>query len=209
MRYPEDIRWTCRLRSLLGEEAPGENWRVVEEGCNGRTCSVTPPDEEWKDGRPYLKACLNSHKPIDWVVLMLGSNDMKKMFHAEPEQIAGGIKGMLQVIHDFLEEKQGYVPNVLLISPPLIGEGIEGSVFADRFDSGAVGKSQKLAELYEAVAEDFAKAGVKEGWRCVFLDGSKIMSPSEEDSLHLMPEAHEALARAVTEVLRDWTGGLL
>lgn len=211
VRYPEEIRWPCRLKKLLEEEAPGENWRVVEEGCNGRTCSVTPPDEEWKDGRPYLKACLNSHKPIDWVVLMLGSNDMKAMFKASPEQIAAGIRGMLQTIAEFLDEKQGYVPNVLLISPPLVGEGIGSSVFNDRFDSGAIEKSTKLAALYEAEAEAFAKAGAQAGskWRCVFLNAAEIVEPSEADSLHLMPEAHEALARAVTEVLRDWTGGLL
>ncbi len=218
MRYPEEIRWPCRLKKLLDEKAPGENWRIVEEGCNGRTCSVTPPDEEWKDGRPYLKACLNSHKPIDWVVFMLGSNDLKTMFNASPERIAAGIRGMLETTAEFLEEKQGFVPSILLISPPLVGTGISSSAFADRFNDSAIERSEKLAELYAAEAEAFAKVGatgVQAGVqgnaarRCFFLNAAEIAEPSEADSLHLMPEAHEALARAIAEVLRNWTGGLL
>ena len=199
MRYPEEVRWPCRLRVLLDADGSGEDYRVIEEGCNGRTASVTPPDEEWKDGRPYLKACLNSHKPIDWVVLMLGSNDLKAAFHASPEQIVSGIRGMLQVIAEFLEEKQGFVPKVLLISPPLVGAGISSSVFADRFDDSAIPKSEKLGALYKAEAEAFAKAGM----HCAFLDSSQIIDPSEADSLHLMPEAHETLARAVAEVIKE------
>ena len=98
MRYPEEIRWPGRLRKMLDE---GD--RLIEEGCNGRTATFTPAAESWKDGRLYLKACLNSHKPLDLVILMLGSNDLKKEFQARPEQIAGGIREMLTVIGEFMQ----------------------------------------------------------------------------------------------------------
>ncbi|MBQ6495737.1 MAG: acylhydrolase [Firmicutes bacterium] len=201
LRYPENVRWPGVLRKLLDEETQqgGERYVVIEEGCNGRTASVLPEDEPWKDGRPYLKACLNSHKPIEWVVLMLGSNDLKHQFHAKPQDIAGGIRWILQTIEEFLLDKQGYCPKVLLVSPPLVGKGIEESPFADRFSEDAIEKSMKLAELYEAEAEAFADDG--KGIQCAFLDSSKIIDPSEIDSLHLMPDAHEKLGQEIAKIL--------
>ena len=47
-RYPEGIRWTCRLAKLLGEE-----YRVIEEGCNGRTTVYDDPIDGWKNGLDY------------------------------------------------------------------------------------------------------------------------------------------------------------
>ena len=61
-RWPEDIRWTGRLQQLLGDE-----YKVIEEGCNGRTTMYKAPGEGWKSGLEYLKPCLNSHKPVDAV----------------------------------------------------------------------------------------------------------------------------------------------
>ena len=74
-RWSEDIRWTGRLQQLLGDE-----YKVIEEGCNGRTTMYKAPGEGWKSGLEYLKPCLNSHKPVDAVVMMLGTNDLKMDF---------------------------------------------------------------------------------------------------------------------------------
>ncbi len=48
LRYPEDIRWTGRLKSLLGDAC-----RIIEEGCNGRTTVFDDPMEGWKNGASY------------------------------------------------------------------------------------------------------------------------------------------------------------
>ena len=101
-RYPPDVRWTGRLQRLLGE-----GYHVVEEGCNGRTTVYDDPLEGWKNGIDYLKPCLNSHKPVDIVILMLGSNDLKEVFHASPEDIANGAAELVKVIREFTQEKQG------------------------------------------------------------------------------------------------------
>ena len=70
LRYPASVRWTCRLATLLGPD-----YHVIEEGCNGRTTVFDDPIEGWKNGLGYLKPCLNSHKPVDIVILMLGPED--------------------------------------------------------------------------------------------------------------------------------------
>lgn len=194
MRYPPEVRWPCVLQRLLPQD------RIVEEGCNGRTAAFTPEDEPWKDGRSYLPACLNSHKPLDLVILMLGSNDLKRVFRASPEDIAAGIHEILETIALFLKEKQGFAPRVLLIAPPVLREGIESSPASDGFDRDAIERLARLAPLFRREAETFTRSGLL---HCDFLDASDFIETSELDSLHLMPEAHETLACVIADRVRE------
>ncbi|MCR5789466.1 MAG: SGNH/GDSL hydrolase family protein [Lachnospiraceae bacterium] len=186
-RYPEGIRWTCRLAKLLGEE-----YRVIEEGCNGRTTVYDDPIDGWKNGLDYLRPCLNSHKPVDIVVLMLGSNDLKEVFHASAQEIADGAGTLVKVIKAFTEEKQGFIPKIILISPPEIGEDIAHSAFYGRFREDAVPRSREFAGYYEEIAHQYD---------CIFLDAAAVIKPSPIDSLHLSPEAHEKLAKELSEII--------
>ena len=125
LRYPKDVRWTGVLQKLLGEQ-----YAVIEEGCNGRTTVFEDIAEPWKAGLGYLKPCLNTHKPIDFVIMMLGSNDLKRMFHASAKEIADGAEQLVSIIKEFTKEKQGFMPKVILVSPPEIGADIATSEFA-------------------------------------------------------------------------------
>lgn len=69
----------------------GEQYHVIEEGCSGRTTVYDSPGEPWKNGLSYLKPCLHTHKPLDIVILMLGTNDLKRCFHASSSEIAENI----------------------------------------------------------------------------------------------------------------------
>lgn len=82
LRYPKDVRWTGVLQKLLGEQ-----YAVIEEGCNGRTTVFEDIAEPWKAGLGYLKPCLNTHKPIDFVIMMLGSNDLKECFTHQQKRL--------------------------------------------------------------------------------------------------------------------------
>ena len=187
-RYPEDVRWTGRLQLLLGED-----YRVIEEGCNGRTTIFDDPLEGWKNGLGYLRPCLNSHKPVDIVILMLGSNDLKETFHASAEQIAYGAATLVNVIHSFTREKQGFPPQIILVSPPQIGEGICFSPFYGAFSEDAIVRSREFPKWYRKAAEEH---------NCIFFDAAQYIQASEEDSLHLTPEAHAKLAEELYKVVR-------
>lgn len=180
MRFAEDVRWTGRLKSMLAGTCD-----VIEEGCNGRTTERDDPFEEWKNGYTFLKACLNSHKPIDLVLIMLGTNDLKTMFHASAEDIASGAEKLARETKSFLALKQGYEPEVLLISPILIGEGIASGPFAYSFDESAIPRSKEFAALYQAAAE---RVG------CAFFDAATVADPSSIDFLHMDAENHAKLA---------------
>ena len=137
LRYPKDVRWPGVLQKLLGD-----GYAVIEEGCNGRTTVFEDVEEPWKAGVGYLRPCLNTHKPIDFVIMMLGSNDLKRMFHASAQEIADGAEALVKIIKQFTKEKQGFVPKVILVSPPEIGKDIAASEFARSFDEDAIIRSK-------------------------------------------------------------------
>lgn len=189
MRYPRGIRWPGRLQNLLGE-----GYHVIEEGCNGRTTIFDDPAEGWKNGLDYLKPCLNSHKPVNIVILMLGSNDLKEVFHATPEKSAEGAGILVHTIQKFLEVKQGFIPEIILVSPPEIGEGMRYSAFYGAFGENAGERSKEFSKWYRITAERY---------HCVFFDSAKYVKPSERDSLHLTPEGHRVLAEELCRVIKD------
>lgn len=188
-RYPENVRWTGRLQSALGD-----GYKIIEEGCNGRTTIFDDPLEGWKNGLGYLRPCLNSHKPIDIVIMMLGSNDLKETFHASARRIADGAAALVEVIQDFTAEKQGSVPDIILVSPPEIGEGICRSPFYGSFTEEAIKRSREFPQWYRMAAEKY---------HCIFFDAAEYIKPSKEDSLHLSPEGHARLAEELAKVVRE------
>ncbi len=190
MRYPKDIRYPGRLQTLLGDE-----YAVIEEGCNGRTTIHDDPVDGWKNGLDYLRPCLNSHKPVDIVILMLGSNDLKDTFHLTAKEIAEGAGTLVEVIQEFTEEKQGFVPRIILVAPPEIGMGIGTSPFYGAFYEEAIEESRKFPECYKAVADRLG---------CEYFNAAEFIYPSEIDSLHLTPQGHKVLADKLYErILQD------
>ncbi len=189
MRYPKAIRYPGRLQFLLGEE-----YEVIEEGCNGRTTIHDDPIDGWKNGLDYLKPCLHSHRPVDIVILMLGSNDLKAAFHMTAEDIADGVAVLVDVIHRYTKEKQGFVPKIILVSPPELGPGIKTSPFYGAFEEGAVDESKRFPPYYRAVAEKYG---------CIFFNAAEHISPSEVDSLHLTEDGHRVLAEKLYELILD------
>ena len=186
MRYPRDIRYPGRLQMLLGNE-----YTVIEEGCNGRTTIHDDPIDGWKNGLDYLRPCLNSHKPIDIVILMLGSNDLKQTFHLTAEQIANNAGVLVDVIKEFTAEKQGFVPEIILVSPPEIGAGIKKSPFYGAFSEASIEESRKFAKYYKEVADSKG---------CIFFNAAQYIYPSETDSLHLTSEGHRVLAEELCRI---------
>jgi len=181
-RLPD--RWPSALASALGTDA-----RVIAEGLNGRTTVLDDPiDGAHKNGRTYLLPCLESHAPLDAVVLMLGTNDLKARFHLPPADIASGAGQLVRMITGGIRGQRGLAPNVLLISPPKVGPL---NLFAEVF-AGAPEKSERLAERYQAVSRLLG---------CAFLDAAAHVEASRTDGIHLDASQHQVLGRAVATAL--------
>ena len=87
-RYGEDSRWPRVAGAALGA-----GWTIVEEGLPGRTAQFDDPVMgAWMNGQMGLRIALASHGPIDWLAIMLGTNDCKTRFGGRPETITAGFE---------------------------------------------------------------------------------------------------------------------
>jgi lysophospholipase L1-like esterase len=175
----------------------GSNCEVIEEGLNARTTDTPDPMQPsltgaGVDGAAYLPACLASHLPLDFVVIMLGTNDLKAHFGRSPFRIAlgaGRLVDIVQRIDGGIGTPYGS-PQVLLICPPPLAEM---KFFAEEF-AGGHEKSRALPAAYAAIAK---AAGA------LFLDAGTVIDTDGPDGLHLSAKAQVALGGAVAAMLRD------
>ena len=189
-RFDESTRWTGVLQAALGSD-----FTVIEEGLNGRTTVWNDPIEGFKNGHDYLVPCLETHRPLDLVVLMLGTNDLKRRFSLSAYDIAQGAAVLLRAISYSKAGRDGQAPRVLLLAPPHVAKL---SNFAEMFE-GAEAKSLRLGAHYQAVAAEYHAA---------FLDTATVVRSSDIDGIHLEREEHAKLGRAVAHevlgLIGDW-----
>ena len=188
-RYDTDTRWPCVLQRLLGD-----GYSVVEEGCNGRTTVFEDPHDDWKNGLDYIKGIVCSHRPVDVLVIMLGSNDMKICYGASCEDITEGMRKVVKAAVGTLLYKQKFAPEVIIVSPPEITDDVLTGPFSGSFDKACCEKSRFLALYYESLAREL---GVS------FMNAAEYIRPSEIDGLHLTAEAHKGLAEAVASKILE------
>ena len=186
-RHPHDVRWTGVLARELGE-----GFRIIEEGQNGRTTVHDDPFALVRNAKAVLPAILESHKPLDLVVLMLGTNDLKNVFGVSPSEIAVGAKILAQNILTSDAGLAAKPPRLLLMCPPTVGPlshlpDLEAKL------TNAQARSQQLPKHYEAVA---AALG------CAYLNTQEIITPSPVDGIHLDAAAHQKLGQAVAAKIK-------
>lgn len=188
-RYDDQTRWPMRLQRLLGED-----WTVIEEGLNGRTCVYDDPIEGgYKSGAQYLPPCLMSHNPLDLVVIMLGTNDAKHRFGLSPMTIGEGMMQLVRLVRLYAMDANGNPPKTLIIAPPPIQHTLMRSRHAQCFGEQAIAVTEGLAAQYARIAKLL---------RCDFLDAAGV-EVSAIDAVHLAQAGHLNLAERVCEKVRQ------
>lgn len=191
-RYPYEQRWTSILQNNLKNSAI-----VIPEGLNGRTTCFEDQIRPGRNGAVYLDPCLHTHGPLDLVILMLGTNDMKIRFQATPTDIGKGIDRLLQMILSITPQKREdrRSAEILLMSPPYLGENLCDLPSGEEmgFQRG-VDFSRRLAPIYK----EWAKVH-----KIHFLDAAKYAKVSALDACHLTVESHKTLAEMVTKKCRE------
>lgn len=186
-RHPRDVRWPGALESLLGQE-----YHIVEEGCGGRTTVFDDAVSYGRNGQSMLVPCIASHNPLDLIIVMLGTNDLKHRFQATPWDLGRAMAQVLETIQTFPFAPTYPVPQILVVSPVLVKEGIENSIY------GCF--TEEAAQLSHAFAPEYKRVCEEKG--CHFFDAALAAEASEEDRLHMDAENHKKLARALAGEVR-------
>ncbi|MGN1481096.1 GDSL-type esterase/lipase family protein [Porcipelethomonas sp.] len=189
-RFDYNTRWT----GILDRKMSPYGFRVAEEGLCGRT-TVFPdgmrPSRRGVDVLPFL---MESHAPVEYAVIMLGTNDCKTRFGASPEQIANGIRRLVRQVKD------AGCCKILIISPIYLAHGVGDDEYDTEFNEESVELSMQLKKSYADIA-------CQEG--CLFLAASDVAYPSEYDREHMDEKGHAALAEAVFDIIIEDAGKMV
>lgn len=178
-RFNDEIRWTGLLQKRLGE-----NYQIIEEGLCGRTTVFQDVLREGRRGIDIIGTLIESHNPIDLLVVMLGTNDCKTRYNASAAVIAAGLEKVLEKAVKAAKNEL----KILVVSPIELGKGVGEEGYDIEFDKNSEETSKELAKEYKKVAEKYNYA---------FLSAAQYARPSTIDREHLDEEGHAQLATVI------------
>ena len=91
-RYPGEVRWTGLVQNKL------DDTKIIEEGLCGRTTVFEDEIRPFRKGVDTLPLILESASPLDGVIIMLGTNDCKAYYNANPHIIGKGLERCIEEI---------------------------------------------------------------------------------------------------------------
>ena len=93
-RHAYEDRWPSVLQKALGHGV-----RVIAEGLNGRTAVYDDyTSDSDRNGARILPTILQTHCPLDLVIILLGTNDMKPVFANNAMIVSRGIQRLVNII---------------------------------------------------------------------------------------------------------------
>ena len=188
-RYDEHTRWPMRLGELLGQD-----WAVIEEGFNGRTCVNDDPVEGgFKSGVQYLPPCLMSHNPLDVVAIMLAINETKRRFGLTPMTIGQSMMQLVRACKLYGVNENGEPPHIIIVAPPPILDNLMQTRHAECFGEQAIAVSRGLGPELHRVSKLL---------RVDFFDAAPYAEVSPLDAVHMTANGHLRLAEAMFEKIR-------
>lgn len=190
-RLPLNAAWPGRMAELLGPD-----YEVVVEGLSGRTTAIDSPARSGTgiipgagmNGAAYLPAALSSHMPLDMVIIMLGTNDLRKDRNRSASDIASNVAALASIVTggEWQQRTRFPVPRALVVCPPKLN--LQQSPYKALFE-GSLAKSEALPGILRPLAEAAGAA---------FFDATSVVPFAEgPDEIHLTPENHAALGKAV------------
>jgi lysophospholipase L1-like esterase len=180
-------RWPTVLQTELGAGV-----EVIAEGLNGRTTAFDDHlAAEDRNGTRVLPTLLGMHSPLDLVIIMLGSNDMKPWIHGNPLAAKQGMARLVTIVRNHPYPLEAEPPQVLLVSPPPVSR-TENAEFAGMF-AGGDAASRQLADSYSQLADEVG---------CGFFDAGSVAETTPLDGVHLDAENTRAIGKALAPVVR-------
>ncbi len=184
-RFAHAARWPSVMAGVLGH-----GYEVIAEGHPGRTTAHDDPIEgKNRNGMRMIAALLETHLPLDLVIIKLGTNDLKYRFHLNATDVAFGVENLVKLIRASTAGPGGTAPRVMVICPPPLREiGDLGDIFA-----GGASTSQGLSEAFAKMARRI---------KVPLLDAGDHIAVSHVDGVHYEAEAQVVLGMAVAEAVQ-------
>ncbi len=175
-RYDENTRWSGILKCKLKDK-----YKVIEAGCNNRTCYSINPDSDELTG---VKAITKYIKPTtNYIILAVGLNDLQKFYSSTDKEIKEGIINLINIARGISPEIE-----IIILAPSRIKKNILNSYFSTLFNENAIEKSLKMNQIYIQVAIEN---------NCTVINLDNEVQSSEIDGLHYLEDEHKKIAELI------------
>ena len=181
-RSPAQNRWPDVMAERLG---PGHT--IITEALPGRTTVFDSPYAPARSGRDLLAPLLESHAPLDLVIIMLGTNDLQVPLELSARHSASGLWTLLDIVARSNAGPAAAAPLSLVIVPPAIRES---TGFMGVFYAGRDAESLELPGHYATICD---------AARVPYLVAGDHVEPSVSDGVHLDADAQRVLGVAVAD----------
>lgn len=181
-RYGRDIRYPGVLQALLGD-----GYYVAEDGLIGRTAAFPDSNRDGRSALETLPLSIESHGPVQYIILMLGTNDCKIDKTRSAEDVGAGMDKLVRLVI-------GRLPAWTKILPCGPAAARPGRAAARPEYVAPV--ARRLAGRGGAVSDDRRAYGLR------FLDAGTVTQMSALDGEHLDPDGHKKLAAAIADIVR-------
>lgn len=179
-------RWPNILSRLLGDK-----YEVVENGMNNRTTAIDDNEKPWLNGLSQLMGVLMAHKPLSWLIIFLGGNDLKVGLKQSVADVVGDLKRLVDAAKSAAVGFNKQPPEIMLVAPAAFDKTkFDGNPL---FDEESVIKSAQLGEALKAETKD---------WGVHFVDTVGIPT-SRVDGLHLEAGQHQQLAERLYHYIQQ------
>ena len=186
MRMAFEDRWPNVLAHGLHNKA-----RVIEEGMNGRTTVFDDPTtEENRNGAVGLPISLKTHQPLDLLIIMLGTNDIKYANRCRAFDASMGMERLVNLTRKHNWSGTYTCPEILLMSPPALVP-TQNEWFNDLWGH-AIEESKLFAHHYSRIAKEL---GVH------FFDAGSVAKASDVDGGHLDVAGTRAIGAALVPLV--------
>lgn len=183
VRYARHERWPA----VMGEKIGAGRVHVIEEALGGRTTAFDDHTAAAdRNAARILPTLLASHQPLDLVVILLGTNDLKPHISGSPGAAASGVKRLIEIVRTFPYLDGTSTPQILVVAPPHIvptQHPFLGPMFA-----GAAQMGSELAAHLARICQEL---------NCAFFDAGPHASASAVDGVHLDKTQTHLLGRAL------------
>ncbi|OCX67244.1 arylesterase [Thioclava sp. SK-1] len=199
--YGDSLTWGHNIDSPRGlRHAPQDQWpevlaaglpkhRVLADGVGGRTtCFDDHSAPCCRNGVRSLPVALSAHMPLDLVIVMLGTNDLKPVYGGVAIAAQAGMRRLIELIQTF-PYKPRIAPKIMIVAPPIcIAPQRRRQDSAQR-----PAQSQLFASLYAELAEETGVA---------YFNAANVARPSPIDGVHLDAENTRAIGAALIDPVR-------
>jgi len=179
LRHPASAQWSRVLESGL------EGVRIHADGVGGRTtCRDDDAGAACRNGAKALPVALSAQMPLDLVIVMLGTNDLKSVHGGRALSAQAGMRRLAQIVETFPYKPRTAVPRLLIVAPPSVCAGPSGEPAGGR----SIAESCLLAPLYQSLATELG---------CAFFDAGTVAQASSVDGVHLDATNTQAIGAAL------------